>query len=116
MADFALTLVVIHSADVEQAVRFYRMLGLSFAKERHGSGLDHFACEIGPTVFEIYPCGPEPSAPSAVRLGFRVASLDALLAELRTHGVAIVSAAKHTPWGRRAVVMDPDGNRVEISE
>jgi lactoylglutathione lyase len=116
MAEPALTLVVIRSADVEKAVRFYRTLGFAFAKERHGTGAEHYACEIGPTVFEIYPCGPELPAPSAVRLGFRVPSLNALLAELRTQEVEIVSAPRNTPWGRRAVIVDPDGHRVEISE
>jgi lactoylglutathione lyase len=116
MSELAITLVVIRSANMEQAVLFYRRLGLSFTKERHGSGPEHYACEIGTTVFEIYPSGPESPAPSAVRLGFRVPSLDDLLAELRTRGVEIVSAPRSTPWGRRAVVMDPDGNRVEISE
>ncbi len=116
MAELALTLVVIRSADVEQAVLFYRTLGLSFVKERHGSGPEHYACEIGTTVFEIYPSGPELPAPSAVRLGFRVPSLDDLLAELRAQEIEIVSAPKNTPWGRRAVVVDPDGHRVEISE
>ena len=57
-------LLVIRSADVEQAVKFYEALGLTFLKHRHGSGPEHFACEAEGFVFEIYPLG-EGKAPTS---------------------------------------------------
>jgi lactoylglutathione lyase len=60
-------------------------------------------------VFEIYPCGAAPPSPAAVRLGFRVASLEDALAAIGEQGGPVVAAPEDTPWGHRAVVADPDG-------
>src|SRR5439155_25859299 len=98
----ALNLVVIRAIDVERALRFYRSLGLSFVKEQHGEGPEHFAAESAGVVFEIYPSGNEPLSPTAVRLGFRVASLADALAAVAEHGGTVVGAPRNTPWGRRA--------------
>ena len=38
--------------------------------------------------------------------------LDAVLARL---GSAVVSGPAKTPWGRMAVVRDPDGRKVELA-
>jgi lactoylglutathione lyase len=44
-----------------------------------------------------------------------VEDVDAVVKELATvEGVQILSAAKDSEWGRRAVVADPDGHRVEL--
>jgi hypothetical protein len=80
-------------------------------EEKHGNGPEHLAAEIAGTVFEIYPRGDEP-ATTGVRLGFRVESVEAALAALE--GAAIVSPLSAGPWELRAVVVDPDGHRVEI--
>jgi catechol 2,3-dioxygenase-like lactoylglutathione lyase family enzyme len=116
MADLALSLVVIRSANLERAVQFYRALGLSFIREQHGSGPEHYASVIGSAVFEIYPRDSESRSSAAVRLGFRVPSLGESLAALARQEVELVSAPRDTPWGRCAVVKDPDGHRVEIRE
>jgi catechol 2,3-dioxygenase-like lactoylglutathione lyase family enzyme len=116
MADLALNLVVIYSADLVRALHFYGALGLSFVKEQHGRGPEHYAAEVGPTVFEIYPLDRESRLSAVAPLGFRVPSLEASLTALRSLGVELFSQPKNTPWGRRAVVKDPDGRRVEISE
>lgn len=116
MTETLLNLVVIRSADMPKAAQFYQMLGLTFDKHRHGSGPEHFVCERGGIVFEIYPRKDETDATMAARLGFRVLSVDGIVEKLRQAGAEIVSAPKDSPWGRRAVVADPDGHRVELVE
>ena len=116
MPDLALNLVVIRSADLERAALFYQALGLSLVKEQHSSGPGHYACVIGPTVFEIYPCTKEAPSSSATRIGFRVPCLEGALAALAKQGAEVLSPVRTSPWGRRAVVVDPDGHRVEITE
>lgn len=116
MPDVQLNLVVIRAADLERSARFYRRLGLDFISHRHGSGPEHLAAEMGGMVFEIYPRRSEENTPGGLRLGFRVTSLEAILAALTEAGAPLVSAAKDSPWGRRAVVDDPDGYRVELTE
>jgi predicted enzyme related to lactoylglutathione lyase len=109
-----LSLVVLQSGNIEAAKEFYGLLGLSFVEEQHGKGPRHYAATLGALVLEIYPCqGSNQLSP--VRIGFRIPSLDRTLEVLRGRGARIIREAKHSPWGRRAVVEDPDGNRVELT-
>ena len=116
MAPASLNLVVIRAADIDRSAHFYRRLGLEFTKHSHGTGPEHYASEGGAIVFEIYPRQGKPGTPEGLRLGFLVASVDPILAALTEAGAKIVSPAKDSPWGRRAVVDDPDGYRVELTE
>ena len=111
-----INLVVIRSADIERAARFYERLGLSLTRHRHGSGPEHYACESEPVVFEIYPLSHETEATTGTRLGFRVASIAEAVATLEETGATVVSPPKQSPWGRRAVITDPDGHRIELTE
>ncbi len=113
MTTVSLNLLVMRARDVEAATAFYSLLGLSFVKEKHGAGPIHFAAELGTMVFEIYPERPEQTT-GPMRLGFRVAQLDATIELLRERGTKIVSEVRQSPFGRRAVVQDPDGNAVEL--
>jgi lactoylglutathione lyase len=113
-----LSLVVLQSRDIEAAKEFYTLLGLSFVEEKHGKGPRHYSATLGALVLELYPCqrsnSPTPP-PNPLRIGFRVPCLDHTLQTLRNRGARIVSEAKDSPWGRRGVVEDPDGNRVELA-
>jgi len=116
MTDIALNLVVIRSLDIERVAKFYRALGLPLQEHRHGSGPLHYAAELDSAVFEIYPRKSDTDGTTSVRLGFRVASLDAAIAALQEVGGQIVSAPQLSEWGRRAVVEDPDGHKIELTE
>lgn len=110
-----LSLVVLQARDVESAKEFYSRLGLSFIAEQHGTGPRHYSATLGQLVFEIYPCRADaPSAPQ--RVGFRIPSVDETVETLRRRGTLVVTEPKPSSWGRRAVVEDPDGNRVELSQ
>jgi lactoylglutathione lyase len=108
-----LNLFVLRCKNVDASRRFYAALGIQFVAERHGNGPEHFAGKAGNTVFEIYPA--DERGVSNVRLGFSVASLQPIISVAVACGGRLVSEPKSTPWGVRAVVEDPDGNRVELS-
>jgi lactoylglutathione lyase len=110
-----MSLVVIYARDIERTKQFYDDVGLSFTSERHGTGPAHYAASMGTLVFEIYPCRSGEVA-SPLRIGFRVPSVDGTVETLRQRGVKIVASPKDSTWGRRAVVEDPDGNRVELAQ
>jgi lactoylglutathione lyase len=110
----SLNIVVLRCTDPARSAEFYARLGLAFTKHRHGSGPEHFAAELGGSVFELYPATPDGPSTVGTRIGFRVPSLEETLAALADLPGAIVSPAKDSPWGRRAVVNDPDGHRVEL--
>jgi catechol 2,3-dioxygenase-like lactoylglutathione lyase family enzyme len=50
MAEAALNLVVIRSADLNRAARFYAALGIHLSRKRHGSGPEHMAGRAGAAV------------------------------------------------------------------
>jgi len=110
-----LNLVVIRARDVQRLVRFYEVLGLQFTKHRHGNGPEHLSSEMGAIVFEIYPAGATESTAST-RLGFTVPSLEAALKELRVLDATVLTEPADTPYGRRAVVKDFEGHKVELYE
>jgi predicted enzyme related to lactoylglutathione lyase len=110
-----LNLVVIQASDLEASKAFYECFGLIFGREQHGRGPEHYASEVGNVIFEIYPLrGGSPANP--IRIGFQVPSLDQAIAALQHQSAKILSQPQDSPWGRRAVVEDPDGNRVELTE
>lgn len=112
-----LCLVVLRSPDLARAAAFFTKLGLRFAMHRHGSGPEHAAAELpGGGVFEIYPLGTETVSTLGTRIGFRVPSVDAALAALSDYPGCMLTPARDSEWGRRAVIQDPDGHRVELIE
>lgn len=114
MNSIALNLVVLRSSDIEQAAAFYSRLGLQFTQHQHGSGLPHFAAELGGGVFELYPLSPDVPSTLGTRIGFSVPSLDAAITALSEYPRAILSPPKDSEWGRRAIIADPDGHRIEL--
>ena len=113
-----LNLVVIRSADIERARFFYEVLGLSFEKQSHGNGPDHYSYEANGLVFEIYPLKEDqtPTSPtSPTRLGFSIDDVDATMDDLREMNIEIISLPQESEWGRRAVVKDLDGHIVELT-
>lgn len=114
----ALSLIVLRCAALESSKAFFTALGLNFEKEQHGEGPIHYSCELGEQVLELYP-GKPGAAPirtqsGASMYGFRVESLDRVLKELQNLGAEIIHSPSDTPWGRRAVVLDPDGRSIEL--
>jgi catechol 2,3-dioxygenase-like lactoylglutathione lyase family enzyme len=110
----ALNLVVIRTTDLEAASRFYSALGLEFSKERHGTGPEHLVARLGPLVFEIYPASGGASF-TGIRLGFIVPSVHAAVLAAEAAGGKVVSPPREGLDGVGAVVMDPDGHKVEIA-
>jgi lactoylglutathione lyase len=110
-----LNLVVLRVADLERAVAFYRAVGLAFERHAHGTGPQHYASESSGFVFELYAATAEQPVSASTRVGFAIEDVDAVVARLvMIDGVRVVVPPKESEWGRRAVVADPDGHRVEL--
>jgi lactoylglutathione lyase len=109
-----LNLVVIRSTNLEKSGKFYQMLGLSFVKHRHSNGLEHLSCQAGQIVFEIYPQTAKAEVTTGTRLGFKVINLASLIVKLQQENVPVIAKPTESEWGQRAVVVDPDGHRVEL--
>ncbi|MGW5303209.1 VOC family protein [Streptomyces griseoluteus] len=73
----------------------------------------------GPTVFATFDSGTDyfGSRTQQSMLNFRVADLDAMLAQLRTKGADVAGETQEMEGvGRFGWVTDPEGNRVELSQ
>ena len=116
MSDISLNLVLLRTPDVKRAVKFYTKLGLTFVQHRHGNSPEHFSAELAGAVFELYPLSVGGPSTLGTRIGFHVPSIDATLAGLSDYPGAVLSPAKNSEWGWRAVVADPDGHRVELTQ
>jgi predicted enzyme related to lactoylglutathione lyase len=71
---------------------------------------------IGETVFEIYPSNGPNESTASTRLGFSVPSLTEALGQLRGLDAIVLTEPSATPFGRRAVVKDFEGHKVELYE
>jgi predicted enzyme related to lactoylglutathione lyase len=72
--------------------------------------------EEGPTVFSPFPRSTEyfGDARHAWMVNFRVRDLDAMAAQLRAAGIAVVVDPQLYPNGRFARLHDPEGNPIEL--
>ena len=101
-------LVVIRCQALEASKCFYQKLGLTFEKEKHSSGPEHYSCEHEGVVFELYPNKGEATNDN-VRLGFKVSDLALKIAALP------VTSSYQFNGETVYVVIDPDGRKVELS-
>lgn len=102
----------LRAADPEALSAWYRdCLGLD--ADEHGL----WRQGDGPTVFATFESGSDylGSPAQQVMLNFRVRDLDAMLAQLRARGAAVVDETQDMEGvGRFGWVTDPEGNRVEL--
>jgi lactoylglutathione lyase len=115
MMSIYLNLVVIQSNNLEISVSFYRSLGLIFKKEQHSNGPEHYSCELENIVFELY-LSSNGIVDEGTRIGFNVVNIEQIVDNLRAKGSLIITEPTISPWGKRAVVQDPDGHKVELLE
>ena len=116
MPEPELRLLVVRSPQHGVVRRFYEALGVPFVDEQHGRGPAHAAAVLpSGLVFELYPSntGGGPGAGTAldVRLGFAVDDVDAAVDAALAAGGTLRSRDDG-----RALVVDPDGRAVEVSE
>lgn len=111
-----LSLLVLRSAAPERLAAFYAHLGVAFEKHRHGSGPEHFSAELDGLVFEIYPLKEGEAGTCGLRIGFAVANVAGMFARWVEAGGTAVVAPKVSEWGIRAVVDDPEGHRIELTQ
>jgi predicted enzyme related to lactoylglutathione lyase len=72
--------------------------------------------EAGPTVFAPFPADTDyfGRADQQTMLNFRVADLDAMLAQLRAAGASVDDEISEASFGRFGHAVDPEGNRFEL--
>ncbi len=112
--------LILYSASIQKTVEFYRSIGLLLEEEVHEEGPLHFACELGRTHIAVYEGKSGEALPrgtgGANQIGFQVDSLDDVFSAATKAGAPILIPPQEVPWGKRAVVQDPDGRPVELNQ
>lgn len=113
--------LVLFAADPEATAAFYRALGVEFEDEDHGEGPTHFAAELGPIHFAIYPArapgrATEHRSGGGLFPGFYVDSLDSAVDALARVGSRMLTEHEQMPWGCRVVAEDPDSRAIEVNQ
>ena len=112
-----LNLLVLRTAQPDKLTAFYSHLGFQFDYHCHGNGPMHYSADINGLVFEIYPLlKNQDQADSSLRLGFQVEDLDKLLESLRKEKINILQEPKYAEWDYFAVIKDPDGRKIELTQ
>ena len=77
---------------------------------------DDKADDGGMTVWTLAGSDSQWFSPSesSFMINYRVDDMDALLAQLRAGGVAVIGGPESHENGKFAWIMDPDGNKVEL--
>ncbi|MFE3758505.1 VOC family protein [Nocardia tengchongensis] len=106
----SLFLLVLYVEDIEASREFYAALGLGLVREQHGRGPVHYSVTLdGGEVVELYPRGARPA--TRVRLGLTVPDIDAAIESVRQLNSDIRAHDDSS-----AIVVDPDGNSIELRD
>ena len=111
----SLNLVVIYSHNLTKSIGFYEKLGLTFEQEQHGKGPVHYSCNLGSVVLEIYPALNN-TVTTKLRLGFSLPDIEKVMEDIKTLGQFVITEPTRSEWGKRAVIEDPDGYKLELIE
>jgi hypothetical protein len=103
------TFVVLRCTDLDRAEAFYRALGLSFESQKHGSGPEHDAANLGGVVVELYP--KQIVTPRGCVWDFALVAHRRRWKSPSSRGRGSLSLRIGEP---RAVLRDPDGHTLDI--
>ncbi len=110
LRDLAYTIVYVD--DVDKSTAFYHnVLGIPIDRAVNGSA--RFTSNGAPVV--LLPNTNEYAAGGGrVRLAFWVEDIDRTYRDLRARGVTFVAPPAEALYGRRATLLDPDGNTIDL--
>jgi glyoxylase I family protein len=104
--------------DVDGLTRWYaEHLGIAAPPATEEDDDQTWVQQSGPTVFAPFGADQWDSphlGPSGWGINFRVRDLDAMVAQLRTAGIAVEVDPVAYPYGRFASLHDPEGNPVQL--
>lgn len=112
----SLNLIVLRFTDLPAAAEFYTSLGFSLVQEQHGNGPQHYSCQLGAVVLELYPAAKLGAVPGNAIFGFNIGSMEQAIKSVELNGGSIISRPASTDLGIRALVSDPGGHRLELVE
>ncbi|MDJ0597294.1 MAG: hypothetical protein QNJ37_00390 [Crocosphaera sp.] len=110
--------IVMYSRNFVESHKFYSKIGFNIEKHQHGDGDQHLVCKNGDVLLEIYPLPNSDGhyATKNIKIGFKVASHEAILNQSEFYRQYFYLAPTDTEWGRKMSLIDPDGNIIDLFE
>lgn len=93
-----------------------RSLGLTLTKQTTAGGAPYFTAECHGLKLKVFPTADVPSDPKETTLHLAVDSLEGTLAAAAPFQAPILRPVHQSPWGRRAIIADPEGRRIILSD
>ena len=107
----SLSYIVLYTRDLERLRLFYESLGLTFVRERHGAGPEHYSATTKEgLVLELYP-----GMSATGRLGFTVKSVKKTMEELARNGFSPIGSDMPSSGKNSLLIRDPDGRHIELT-
>jgi hypothetical protein len=108
-------LLVVRTESPKRLSEFYSLLGLEFEYHSHGMSPMHYSARIGNATLEVYPLMKgQAASDKGLRIGLTIDDFDNRISFLRNSGVIFSLEPSETEFGLMAVVIDPDGRRLEL--
>ncbi|MEO9319454.1 MAG: VOC family protein [Nitrososphaera sp.] len=107
--------VILLVSDMERSVKFYRdTLGLPL-KNKSKDWTEFFKSD---TVLALHPAKNKGNIKtgSAMLVGFEVSDLDSTVKTLKDKKVKFFKKLTNEPFGKHAIIKDPDGHLISIAE
>ncbi|HEV8404698.1 MAG TPA: VOC family protein [Nitrososphaera sp.] len=107
--------VILLVSDMEKSIRFYRdTLGIPI-KTKSKAWTEFFNKD---TVLALHPAKKKSKIKtgSGMLVGFEVSDLDSTVKKLKEKKVKFFKKPKEEPFGKHAIIQDPDGHLVSIAE
>lgn len=108
--------VILLVSNMEKSIKFYNEILELPIKTRSQDWTEFFNND---TVLALHPA-PKKRATlktgSGILVGFEVADLDSTVKRLKEKRIKFFKKPKEEPFGRHAIVQDPDGHLISIAE
>lgn len=107
--------VILLVSNMEKSVKFYKdVLGLP-VKTKSKDWTEFFNNN---TVLALHPAKKKSAIKtgSGMLVGFEVGDLDSSVKKLKEKKVKFYKKPKQEPFGKHAIIMDPDGHLISIAE
>ncbi len=114
-----LSSITLNTNQLAAMLNFYEVLGCQFKKEQVDKGGVVLKAELGPIEFHLFSVGssfPQSGAPR-MQLALRVQGVSRIVEKLKGQpGVQVLLEPTDMLGEVRSIVLDPDGNSIDLSE
>jgi lactoylglutathione lyase len=108
--------VILLVSNMEKSIRFYSEILELPVKSRAKDWTEFFKND---TVLALHPAPKKKKTlrtGSGILVGFEVTDLDSTVKQLKEKRVKFFKTPKEEPFGKHAIVQDPDGHLISIAE